>query len=112
MNRFLIITVIFLFIFPDLESQGISDSSRITLGYPLYSQYIHNGLMINPAYAGSREALSTALSYRMQWMGTKGAPVLQTVSLHTPMKNDKVALGLKARFMQYGVTKSASIFAI
>jgi len=45
-------------------------------------------------------------------MGTKGAPVLQTISLHTPMKNDKVALGLKARFMQYGVTKSASVFAV
>ncbi len=112
MNKFLIIPLIFLLLFPELQSQEISDSSRITLGYPLYSQYIHNGLMINPAYAGSREALSTMLSYRMQWMGTKGAPVLQTVSLHTPMKNDKVALGLKARFMQYGVTRSASVFAV
>jgi type IX secretion system PorP/SprF family membrane protein len=112
MHRFLVIIVIVFLSFPELPGQEMSDSSRITLGYPVYSQYIHNGLMINPAYAGSREALSTALSYRIQWMGTKGAPVLQTISLHTPMKNDKVALGLKARFMQFGVTRSASVFAV
>lgn len=112
MRRFLVIIIIFLLSLWELSGQLISDSSRITLGYPLYSQYIHNGLMINPAYAGSREALSTALSYRLQWMGTRGAPVLQTISMHTPMENDKVGLGLKARFMQYGVTKSASIFAV
>ncbi len=113
MNRAIYIVVFLLFISSfRLAGQGGSDSLRITLGYPVYSQYLHNGLMINPAYAGSREALSAALSYRMQWMGTKGAPVLQTVSLHTPMKNDKVALGLKAQFMQYGVTKSTSIFGV
>jgi type IX secretion system PorP/SprF family membrane protein len=90
----------------------VPDSARISLGYPVYSQYLQNGLMINPAYAGSREALSAFLSYRMQWMGTSGAPVMQTVSLHSPLKNDRVALGLKARFMQYGVTKSTSIYGI
>jgi type IX secretion system PorP/SprF family membrane protein len=90
----------------------VPDSSRISLGYPVYSQYLQNGLMINPAYAGSREALSAFLSYRMQWMGTPGAPVMQTVSLHSPMKNDRVALGLKARFMQFGNTKSTSIYGI
>lgn len=89
-----------------------NDSSRIILGYPVYSQYIHNGLMINPAYAGSREALTATLSYRMQWMGIADAPRLQTISLHTPMKNDRVALGLNARFMQYGITRSSGIYAI
>ncbi len=90
----------------------VPDSSRISLGFPVYSQYLQNGLMINPAYAGSREALSACLSYRIQWMGTAGAPVMQTASLHTPMKNDKVALGLEARFMQFGVTKTTSIYGI
>jgi type IX secretion system PorP/SprF family membrane protein len=95
-----------------LHGQTVPDSDRISLGYPVYSQYLHNGLMINPAYAGSREALSVVLSYRMQWMGTPGAPVLQSVSLHSPMKNDRVALGLKAQFMQYGVTKSTNVYAV
>lgn len=110
-NGFIFIILVFLFNC-SANGQTNPDSGRIILGYPVYSQYLHNGLMINPAYAGSREAMSTAISYRMQWMGIADAPKLQTITLHTPMKNDKVALGLRASFMQYGVTKSTSIYAI
>jgi type IX secretion system PorP/SprF family membrane protein len=93
-------------------AQADPDSARIILGYPVYSQYLHNGLMINPAYAGSRDALSAVLSYRMQWMGISDAPRIESISLHSPMKNDKVALGFRAQFMQYGVTRSQSIYAV
>lgn len=110
MNRLRLI-IPFLFILTNLYSQNLSDSGKISLGYPVYSQYLQNGLMINPAYTGSRGALSAFLSYRMQWMGTKGSPVIQSVSLHTPMKNDRVALGIMAQFMQYGFTKSTSVYA-
>jgi type IX secretion system PorP/SprF family membrane protein len=108
---YIFIILVFLFSYTT-SGQTNPDSGRIILGYPVYSQYLHNGLMINPAYAGSREALSAAISYRMQWMGIADAPKLQSVSLHTPLKDDKVALGLKASFMQYGVTKSTSVYAI
>jgi type IX secretion system PorP/SprF family membrane protein len=46
----------------------------------------------------------------MQWMGTNGSPTIQSVSFHSPMKNDKVALGIMAQFMKYGATKSTSIY--
>jgi type IX secretion system PorP/SprF family membrane protein len=106
-------TLILILIVIQFRSFGqVPDSARIILGYPVYSQYLHNGLMINPAYAGSREALTATLSYRIQWMGIADAPRLQTISLHTPMKNGKVALGLKAQFMQYGITRSSNIYAI
>jgi type IX secretion system PorP/SprF family membrane protein len=92
--------------------QSGSDSTRITLGYPVFSQYLQNGLMINPAYAGSREALCVAISRRNQWLGISNGPVLTTVSLHSVLKNDKVALGLMAEFMDYGVTSSQSVYAV
>jgi type IX secretion system PorP/SprF family membrane protein len=92
--------------------QSGSDSTRITLGYPVFSQYLQNGLMINPAYAGSREALSVAISRRNQWLGISNGPVLTTVSLHSVLKNDKVALGLMAEFMDYGVTSAQSVYAV
>jgi len=111
MKRLKIIFIILFFIINQASSQVAPDSAKISLGYPVYSQYLQNGLMINPAYTGSRGALSAFLSYRMQWMGTKGSPLLQSVSFHSPMKDDKVALGLLAQFMQYGVTKSTSIYA-
>jgi len=93
------------------RGQHVADSMRIRLGYPVYSQYLQNGLVINPAYAGTRGAMSAFMSYRMQWIGTKGSPLLQSLSVHSPMKNDKVSLGLLARFMQYGITKSSSVYA-
>lgn len=105
-----ILIISFLYVAGIINAQP-PDSGRISLGFPVYSQYLQNGLMINPAYSGSRGALSAFLSYRMQWMGTSGSPVIQSASLHTPMKNDRVALGLTAQFMQFGYTRSASVYA-
>jgi type IX secretion system PorP/SprF family membrane protein len=101
-----------LFISFAVSGQSDTDNSDvISLGFPVYSQYLQNGLIINPAYAGSRGALSTFMSYRMQWQNITRAPVIQSVSLHSPMKNDRVALGLQAQFMQYGYTKAQSVYA-
>jgi type IX secretion system PorP/SprF family membrane protein len=107
----LVFSFLFLSLFPCVPGQAIPDSTGISLGYPVYSQYLQNGLLINPAYAGSRGSLSAFMSYRMQWMGIPGAPVFQTFSLNAPMKNDKVGLGFTAQFMQFGFTKSQSVYA-
>jgi type IX secretion system PorP/SprF family membrane protein len=112
MSKLRIILFIFIFpVFASLQGQTGTGSKEISLGYPVYSQYLQNGFLINPAYAGARGALSGFLSYRMQWMGIADAPVFQTLSLHTPMKNDRVALGIMGQFMQYGFTRSKSIYA-
>jgi len=110
MKSIKIVSVLLFLIFNLASGQNAPDSSRINLGFPVYSQYLQNGLVINPAYTGTREVLSSFLSYRMQWIGTSGAPLLQSISFHSPLKNDKVALGLMAQFMQYGTTKSTSIY--
>lgn len=111
MGKFKIHIILLLFIFSKAAGQGVPDSARINLGFPVYSQYLQNGLVLNPAYAGTRGVLSALMSYRIQWIGTKGSPLIQSLSFHAPMKNDKVALGLMAQFMQYGATKSTSIYA-
>jgi type IX secretion system PorP/SprF family membrane protein len=61
---------------------------------PLLDQYHLNGLAINPAYAGSQEALSVGLYSRVQWVGFESAPKTFTFSMHSPMRNKKVNLGL------------------
>lgn len=100
----------FLSAFTMVPGQAVPDSTGISLGYPVYSQYLQNGLLINPAYAGTRGALSAFMSYRLQWMGIPGAPVFQSISLNAPMKNDKVGLGIMAQFMKFGFTRSQSIY--
>lgn len=94
-----------------LAGQTGTDQTKISLAYPVYSQYLQNGLLINPAYAGSREVLSLFLSGRLQWIGLKGAPLSQTLSIHSLSKSDRVGLGLTAQFMQYGFTKTSSVYA-
>jgi type IX secretion system PorP/SprF family membrane protein len=93
-----------------MTGQTVPDQTKISLAYPVYSQYLHNGLLINPAYAGSREVLSLFLSGRVQWAGIKGAPLSETFSLHSLLKNDKVGLGLSGQFFKYGYSKSTSVY--
>jgi type IX secretion system PorP/SprF family membrane protein len=58
------------------------------------NQYLFNGILLNPAYAGSREAMSTTIMHRTQWAGFKGSPMSQSFAAHTPTKKEKIALGI------------------
>jgi len=79
--------------------------------YPVYSQYLLDGLVINPAYTGTREALTASLSVRRKSLNLTGSPLMGTFSLHSPLKNDRIALGLMTHYQTYGVTNKASVFA-
>lgn len=79
---------------------------------PMYSQYVFNGLLINPAYAGSREVLSATALYRNQWINIPGAPKTGNFSLDTPVKNQKVGLGVNMIFDKIGVTSHSGIYGI
>lgn len=59
-----------------------------------YTQYMYNTINVNPAYAGSREALSVMLLHRTQWVGLDGAPITNTVSVNTPINDKNIGLGV------------------
>lgn len=50
---------------------------------PLYSQYIMNGFMINPAMAGSDGYTAFNMTYRQQWLGFVEAPRTYSASFQT-----------------------------
>ena len=77
---------------------------------PSFSQYIYNGLAINPAYAGSKEAFTASVFYRNQWMGFDGAPTDQTFSIHSPLKDPSLALGLMVFHEKIGIRNYSSVF--
>jgi type IX secretion system PorP/SprF family membrane protein len=62
--------------------------------FPLSDHYVYNALVINPAFAGCHDALSATISYRNQWVGFKDAPKSYMLSIHTPIYNDRIGLGL------------------
>lgn len=74
------------------------------------SLYFFNPLLVNPGYAGSQEALSVTGIVRSQWVGFKGAPKSQFLSIHTPLKNDHIGLGLSFVNDQLGATKNTGVF--
>ncbi|WP_425433045.1 PorP/SprF family type IX secretion system membrane protein [Flavobacterium album] len=61
---------------------------------PQYTQYMYNTLTVNPAYTGSTGNLEATLQHRTQWVGIDGAPQTQAFSIHSPMFDEHVGLGL------------------
>lgn len=76
----------------------------------VYSQYIFNGLLINPAYAGSHVQMSATLTYRDQWINFDGAPRTATFGAHTMLKANKVGVGLLATSDKIGSYSNTGIF--
>lgn len=60
---------------------------------PMYSQYMFNLLAFNPAYAGNAEVISLMALTRHQWVGFEGAPTTQTLTGHSPLPGQTLALG-------------------
>jgi type IX secretion system PorP/SprF family membrane protein len=76
--------------------------------FPLSDQYTFNALVINPAYAGCQDALSATLQYRDQWVGFQDAPKSRTLSVHAPLKNDRIGLGLMVSRNTIGIYKETT----
>ncbi|MFZ4455560.1 MAG: type IX secretion system membrane protein PorP/SprF [Bacteroidales bacterium] len=77
---------------------------------PMYTHYMYNTLGINPAYAGSRDALTLTMLHRSQWVSFPGTPVTQTVTAHAPVLNDMFSLGLSLVNDEVGPVKNTSFF--
>lgn len=59
-----------------------------------YTQYMYNTIAVNPAYAGSKGAMTIFGLYRAQWVGIEGAPKTSTFSINTPLNNSNLGLGV------------------
>jgi type IX secretion system PorP/SprF family membrane protein len=59
----------------------------------MYTHYMYNTLGVNPAYAGSRDALTITALHRSQWVGFDGAPITQTITIHSPVFSEANNLG-------------------
>ena len=70
----------------------------------MFTQYMFNGLAINPAYAGSHQTLEFTALARQQWTGLEGAPSTQTFTAHSPLKNRSIGLGLSIIHDKIGIT--------
>jgi type IX secretion system PorP/SprF family membrane protein len=77
--------------------------------FPLSSHYLNDALDINPAYAGSHNAMSASLMYRNQWVGFRDAPKSYLLSVHAPLDNDRIGLGFLVEKNSIGINKETSL---
>ena len=76
-----------------------------------YSQYMFNGLYVNPAYAGSRGGFSAVALYRHQWHGVENGPRSANLSMHAPISNGLFSVGVHVNNDRLGVMIMNSAFA-
>ena len=80
---------------------------------PMYSQYLTNDFILNPAIAGSKSYFPIQINSRTQWSGLGTiAPKTNTLSYHMPVAHDAIGIGAivmqdeTGPYSQIGVTLS------
>lgn len=77
---------------------------------PMYTQYMHNPLTINPAYAGSTDMMSAMFMAREQWVGFDGAPKSRTLTMSAPVTKYDFGAGFAFINDELGPVKQNSFY--
>jgi type IX secretion system PorP/SprF family membrane protein len=75
------------------------------------SQYMFNGIYINPAYAGYKENLNFHSYFRSQWTGIEGAPKSMSLAVDAIANNGNVGLALQISNDRLGAQTNLSAYA-
>lgn len=95
--------LIFVLLFTGLANYAQQDAQ--------FTQYMYNTINVNPAYAGSRGALSIFGLHRTQWVGLDGAPVTNALSFNSPINDSNIGIGLSFLNDRIGPTNENAISA-
>jgi type IX secretion system PorP/SprF family membrane protein len=100
MKKVIYILFIYLVIFSTTNAQQV----------PLYSQYMMNGFLLNPAVAGSEGYAAVNLTAREQWLGLKNAPKTHALSAQTRiLKNSYISKGSNVKVHQKMGSRSGKV---
>lgn len=78
---------------------------------PLYSQYMINPFLLNPAYSGFTKDFSAQAAYRVQWTGYEGAPVTMNASGQIALADNRMGVGLILMQDEIGINKTTEVMA-
>jgi type IX secretion system PorP/SprF family membrane protein len=78
-----------------------------------YTQYLFNYLVVNPAYAGYKEATNLQAFSRMQWVGVNSAPNIYSITADgSATESDAVGWGAQLVNEQMGAHNLVSLFGM
>lgn len=75
----------------------------------MISQYLFNGLLLNPAYSGSHPYINSTLLSRSQWTAIEGAPMTSVLAIDGPMAAEDLGLGMLITMDEIGVTSQLDV---
>lgn len=96
-----ILGILMVALFADYEANAQQQS--------LYTQYMLNGLVINPAYSATDDAANVTLLHRQQWVGLEGAPQTTTASFYSPIVKDKLSGAILLTHDKIGVNNGSGV---
>lgn len=73
--------------------------------------YLVNSLPLNPAFSGSKEALSANLTYRRQWTGITNAPTSINLGVHSSNKENNLGFGMVLFNNKVGISQKSGALA-
>jgi type IX secretion system PorP/SprF family membrane protein len=74
------------------------------------SQYMFNGIYINPAYAGYKENINLHSYYRNQWTGIQGSPVSLSLAVDASANDGNVGLAFQLASDKLGAQSNLSSY--
>lgn len=77
----------------------------------MISQYMFNGLFLNPAYSGSHPYTTATLLHRSQWVGMEGAPRTNLIGIDGPLMDGKMGVGFTFQHDMIGVSRDMEMAA-
>ena len=75
-----------------------------------FSQYLFNGIYINPAYTGYKGVPNVHAMYRNQWTGLSGAPRTMSIAGDMPLSNERVGVGMLMISDKVGAESQLAVF--
>jgi len=78
---------------------------------PIYSQYLFNEFVINPAVAGTYDYYKANTDSRFQWVGLKDAPITNILSVYGPSKTLPMGWGAYIYSDNQGPTSKIGFYA-
>ena len=75
----------------------------------LTGQYLFNGLLINPAYAGHQGSWETMVMQRIQWVDFDGSPATGILSGHGGLANKEIGVGGTLALDAIGITSTLDL---
>jgi type IX secretion system PorP/SprF family membrane protein len=76
---------------------------------PQFTQFMYDRLSINPAFAGTQDAICANLLGRQQWAGFAGQPNTGLLNINGPIESIRSGIGISVYYDEIGPFSSAAV---